>query len=690
MLKTDKKYLICPKEGCHLYPELKLNKDSEIELNCKQHGTQKIINIEECKSDKIFEENFYCQNHKGEKYLYHCKKCGKDMCEICVNEDNKEHYKDDIIDFPKIHPTKHDIQNYNNDLKKMIEYKDKINKLEQKMKNIKSKINELNNLVNKFYDHLYSFKSKFDTQYQFNSLILEQFDINIMNLNAILNINQYKENKEKPSILDSDEESSIYNLIEDLYNGISDGIRENNRYVNTCIIPNIDIKETSFHEAFKEFISIQYDKLGNENNDIIIENFGEEIEITNNNENHKRKLNYSFKTKDNKQLCEIVYDDKKLELTISIINNNNLSLKNLLYMIGKGFHLQGLTHLIVPAALSNKKISLIINGEKIILIRRESKFFGTECIFLIKDKEEIKEKKPNNIIQIIFSDISPNEWENEIYNYLWLNENEDIKKIDINFQYKNASLKGAILLHKQFKNKIFYKKINEYYGKEEICFGYEIEGLNKEEKNDVELAFLMISHALENNLGYYLYEEKMNVFIDNFIEYLINNDDNRFENYNFKTKVENNLLNVIRNSLTSKNKSYKSNYLVEKKNLKHIDDFMNAHKIPKKFYPYIPVNSALFHILVANKHYKTIEEKYFEELEKISLNQNIPEEIEDILIEMNLTYQIKFVDFMYENTEESYFYYPKRKCFYFSTKLFDKKNIKQFILQKVSEQKNKV
>ena len=205
--------------------------------------------------------------------------------------------------------------------------------------------------------------------------------------------------------------------------------------------------------------------------------------------------------------------------------------------------------------------------------------------------------------------------------------------------------------------------------------------MNKSENINIdELEYQLIKHILDSYWKYIKYKDEIILFFEKFIKFLRNNKNKKFENYKFNNGDEgflNNMMKILK----------KKYYPVE--DIELIDNFMKNHKIPKNFYPCFPVDSDLYQILINEQNYKTIEDKYFEELEKIPFNQNISDKNKKIIEEIaekNPKYQIKFIDFIYENTEESYFYYPRGKYFYFSTKLLDKENLKQFVSQKISRQ----
>ena len=215
----------------------------------------------------------------------------------------------------------------------MNKYKEKFNKLNTNVIQLKKLIGELNNFINIIYNKVNLFWNRFENQYLFNKSILDSYNINNINYNRIMNMKNFYFNKDE---YEQFENSINLNKIKELLENINNLLSEKEE-INTFITPKYCLN-WGLNEAIREIIQNQFDEIvtfiGGKNN-LIIEKIGNEIEFSDNLDKKKMKCNYIFKKKNDDTIYgEIKYDKDKKELTIS--NIGELETGDLLFGCKKG------------------------------------------------------------------------------------------------------------------------------------------------------------------------------------------------------------------------------------------------------------------------------------------------------------------------------------------------------------------
>ena len=243
---------------------------------CKlNHNQHEIINYDK--------KNFRCDKH-NDLYNSYCNKCKLNLCMRCENVHNEEYHKENtkehnIIEYKEI------IED-NNEIKKEIdEFKKKIDKLNN---NIKEIIKILNKIINNM-----------NILYEINNNMIKNYDNENKNYEILKNIKEIRNNIK----LDDD----INNIINE--NNI---INKFNKIMDLYYKMN-NIENTNINEDLNEII-IKYNI---NKNDEKIKIFGEKF------------------VENNKDKCNIIYKEKKYELSeyFDIQDNNDKTLEIKLIVI---------------------------------------------------------------------------------------------------------------------------------------------------------------------------------------------------------------------------------------------------------------------------------------------------------------------------------------------------------------------
>ena len=139
--------------------------------------------------------NYLCNEH-GERYMLYCSKCHLNLCDICQQEHDKRHSHDFI---------------YLNDL--IPNKENNINKLREKIDNLKNEIKGIINKLQKIMDNM-------EIYYNINNNITNNYDKKYKNYEKLINIKNI-DNYNEIIIKDIDEiinENKIENKIKYLYN----------------------------------------------------------------------------------------------------------------------------------------------------------------------------------------------------------------------------------------------------------------------------------------------------------------------------------------------------------------------------------------------------------------------------------------------------------------------------------------
>ena len=168
------------------------------------------------------------------------------------------------------------------------------------------------------------------------------------------------------------------------------------------------------------------------------------------------KLNYLFKKKDdNKNYGEIIYNKDKKELTITY--EGELDTKDMISLYENHYY----DSILAFSRIKNNKQFIIKSNRKIFTYCLKENSKKDDYYYLIIKEENDDDYDLNNsenIVQIIISEINPDEWYDEINKFLWLNKNDIYKK---KIYDKNKNEIGEILFGEYFKGKIYKYKYYE-------------------------------------------------------------------------------------------------------------------------------------------------------------------------------------------------------------------------------------
>lgn len=719
-----KKYIICP--DCLSTTTLKFDGSlfySKCPLNHSRHSEK--INI--FLSEKVKNGEFECEKHKKD-YIQFCKICNKNICPDCF-EDHEAH-ENDLVFFPKIRIKKKQYEKYSEELKSMQMHKNKIDKSFNKIQKLKEMINELNNYINELYDEYNLFINKFQNQYNFNKIIFESYDINKLNYNTILNIKNFNFNEDK---IHQFKNNSINkeNMINNIIHNINPIAFDNS--LNTFISLNY-CEKWGISEAIREILQNQIDeiitRIGGKK-ELFVEDTGEEIILFDffTSSEIKTKLNFIFKkVNDNKIYGEIKYNKDLKQIIISNIGKMEAgdllfgcaktieNKKDIIGRFGEGMKLAALTF----CRLDKKFI--IKSNDKIwtFFLRKDDRFKKNNeiqnCLFW---KEEINlEYNMNNLddnVEIIISEINPEEWLKETDKYLWLNRRQACKIKAYSNDFFSKEIIGEIMLGNYFKRKLYVKdcyiETTSDSSNLSLFFGFNLDlELDRDRKCVIDIyernkkICKIISYILKNfeTIKKSL-QPNDTILLDKFLEgvyYCLQNDYQFI--YYLNNEVEIGGVNLLWNYMEKINDSNKGKYPVN--NINYINTFIYEKNLPKDFYPCFQVSFPLSQVLGKNKNFIDIESKYNTYLKNVEIEENIPNEylnaLDEIIAIIKKLYSsktelhgIKFKKFKNESKDICYKdkVIIKRKnkiILFFSNKLLQEnpdKNWKCFILGKCSE-----
>ena len=275
-IKKDK--LVCP--SCSLTPRFTF-KDLIFKSECLLNHKHESEKIENFLSDNINKIDYICPEHEL-NYIYFCQKCKKNICIECY--DDHDNHENELIIYTKIKLKKKELEDYKSLFEIMNKYKEKFNKLNTNVIQLKELIGELNNFINIIYNKVNLFWNRFENQYLFNKSILDSYNINNINYNRIMNMKNFYFNKDE---YEQFENSINLNKIKELLENINNLLSEKEE-INTFITPKYCLN-WGLNEAIREIIQNQFDEIvtfiGGKNN-LIIEIIGNEIEFS---DNHDKK-----------------------------------------------------------------------------------------------------------------------------------------------------------------------------------------------------------------------------------------------------------------------------------------------------------------------------------------------------------------------------------------------------------------
>ena len=238
------------------------------------------------------------------------------------------------------------------------------------------------------------------------------------------------------------------------------------------------IREWGFKEGLREFLQNQHDGIINyvlKEENLIIKGIGDKYKNRNNSEDFDKFLNFEFfNKKDNEKLGEIIYDEEMKNLTIInkgeiILGNLNLGSKKekntnneIIGQFGEGMKLG-----ILALLRSHKNIKIISSDRNFDFELKLKEDNDSKILYCILQKYKKKDMK--NKVKVVISNISKDEWNDEIFKFLWLLDRENF---NIHLSEKSGEKIGEVLAEPIFENKLY-------------CKGIYVQNIEK--KKDVEL-----------------------------------------------------------------------------------------------------------------------------------------------------------------------------------------------------------
>lgn len=198
------------------------------------------------------------------------------------------------------------------------------------------------------------------------------------------------------------------------------------------------IPQWGFKEGLREFLQNQHDGIINEiskEENLIIKRIGEKYKNFDNQEDFDKFLNFEFFEKgNNEKLGEILYDEKKRLLTIT--NKGEIILRNL-YLGSKkekknnneiiGQFGEGMKLGILSLLRKDKKVYIISSNNNFYFELCEGNFENDDSKILFCNLSKYHKNDMKNKVKVIISNITKNEWNDEIFKFLWLLDRENFK-----------------------------------------------------------------------------------------------------------------------------------------------------------------------------------------------------------------------------------------------------------------------
>ena len=227
------------------------------------------------------------------------------------------------------------------------------------------------------------------------------------------------------------------------------------------------IPQWGFKEGLREFLQNQHDGIINEiskEENLIIKRIGEKYKNFDNQEDFDKFLNFEFFEKgNNEKLGEILYDEKKRLLTIT--NKGEIILRNL-YLGSKkekknnneiiGQFGEGMKLGILSLLRKDKKVYIISSDNNFYFELCEGNFENDDSKILFCNLSKYHKNDMKNKVKVIISNITKNEWNDEIFKFLWLLDRENFK-IYLSEGYGKKI--GEVLAEPIFENKLYCKGI---------------------------------------------------------------------------------------------------------------------------------------------------------------------------------------------------------------------------------------
>ena len=640
------------------------------------------------------EIEYKCKEHSY-NYSKYCEKCKIDICGVCYTYNHKNHQIQDfdtlLLERGKVKEKKDKMESLKeNLLNKQIEFKGIYNKIEE----LKSVTDQLNEDFSQKYNEIKS-----------NIKIIDSYENNHFNY-CILN---------KMKSFNSTIDVNLDRLYETINKLKLFG--ENNMWISEYYC-----KDWGLREGIREFLQNQYDEI---------------ITSTKTKENlivKKAGLNFEFIKKDENKICgKIEYD--KINKTLSISNDGQINLAdfllggikdeqqndNLIGHFGEGMKLATLAlcriNKNVTIISSNQKYNFVLKEDpnfKMKLNNNEQNSKNSRYIKCLHCRFESANKDcTENQVKVTISNISENEWNNEIYKYLWLIENDiEIYTSKVTKNNKECDI-GQLILEDKLKGKLYIKGI---YVQEISNYNFEknLPGFNSYNlktnrdrniiENDYELRkdlskiisgiinknnlenekkkpkTLVRNKSKESNSYFYGFlNSKFKDLIHNLIYCLKNKLKKIFDSDTLSSELSLDSKNIIWNEISSREKNKNKQPIYDDWAIK---EFIKSRKLSKDFYPYYMVNWDLFNILKGSSYYESIEKKFSKYNETIKLASvdvdhkimidNIISILKEIFKDNNINIQFKIFDI-----HDSKFCYRHDNNYIFSSeKLKEKADIK--------------
>lgn len=509
------------------------------------------------------------------------------------------------------------------------------------------------------------------------------------------------------------------------------------------------IPQWGFKEGLREFLQNQHDGIINEiskEENLIIKRIGEKYKNFDNQEDFDKFLNFEFFEKgNNEKLGEILYDEKKRLLTIT--NKGEIILRNL-YLGSKkekknnneiiGQFGEGMKLGILSLLRKDKKVYIISSDNNFYFELCEGNFENDDSKILFCNLSKYHKNDMKNKVKVIISNITKNEWNDEIFKFLWLLDGENF---NIYLSEGYGKKIGEVLAEPIFENKLYCKGIYVQNiqilekGKADEIKSKKIPGFNVYDlKLDRDRNFVQNTYDMKEKLGkiwinalrinkrYSDYIPEFNnkiekkkeiaysnldaydinyselVYVDDYgnkylsetlINLLSNKDNCFFQDYFFYSEIRYSINNDEAYKLW---RTWEKMNNIEHRNppkfqpadsetIQNLGKFLEKNKLNKNFYLYFEVSKPLMEILKQSNLYLGYEQKFTKyiinspNVDKTSAVNKYLDILENKVEIPNFNKDfVGFKKFDYGN--DIYYYDDKKKIIFFSySKMNDINNI---------------
>ena len=330
---TESKEIICSecKENCKIQIS-----DYKIKLyDCKNNHEINNILLDEYKNTQnINESNIICnicnkqnKNKTYEKRFYICLICKKNICPLCSSIHDKNHK---IIDYDRKNYiclnhnelyisycnkckinlcSKCELEHNNHEIIKYINILPDENQIKEELKEFRNKINKLNDKMNNIINILNKIKENIELYYKINNNIITNYKKENINYEILYNINEIKNNIKIKDIDEIIKDNNINNEFKNLLNIYYKMTNKNNYNRNISLIYDGKKRFEDKNKSRNNNKDKEINKIKNKNND-------NEITIIykiNKNDTKIKIFDIDF-INNNKNKCKYIYKDKEFEL----------------------------------------------------------------------------------------------------------------------------------------------------------------------------------------------------------------------------------------------------------------------------------------------------------------------------------------------------------------------------------------